>query len=235
MVYIITGTSSGIGKGLAEYFLNQGEKVIGISRTNTIEHPNFKHITCDFSKSTDLHKLSFNEHIKEEDFPIRLINNAGIIGDIRRSHELTLTHYQDMAMINIVAPQFLCSLLLSTFGYENVELIINISSGAGQRPVPSWGGYCASKAAINLFTQTLHEEIQELGQNTKVFAVAPGVVDTKMQGVIRRSKPEDFSQSKDFIELKENNQLRSSKEVAELLDAFIHNLPDENQGVIHRL
>lgn len=235
MVYIITGTSSGIGKGLAEYFLNQGEKVIGISRTNTIEHPNFKHITCDFSKSTDLHKLSFNEHIKEKDFPIRLINNAGIIGDIRRSHELTLTHYQDMAMINIVAPQFLCSLLLSTFGYENVELIINISSGAGQRPVPSWGGYCASKAAINLFTQTLHEEIQELGQNTKVFAVAPGVVDTKMQGVIRRSKPEDFSQSKDFIELKENNQLRSSKEVAELLDAFIHNLPDENQGVIHRL
>ncbi|HLW39493.1 MAG TPA: SDR family NAD(P)-dependent oxidoreductase [Brumimicrobium sp.] len=235
MIYVITGTSSGIGEGLAEYYLDKGEKVVGISRTNTIHHPNFIHLKCDFSELTSLHELSLRECIKEEDFPVRLINNAGIIGDIRRSHELTLTHYRDVAMINIVAPQYLSSLVLQTFGYENVEIIINISSGAGQRPVPSWGAYCSSKAAIDIFTETLHKEIQELGHKTKVFAIAPGVVDTKMQEVIRNSGPHHFSQNEAFVSLKETNQLRNAKSVAALLDEFINDTPPEETGVIHRI
>lgn len=235
MTYIITGTSSGIGQGLAEFYLDKGEQVLGISRTNSIDHPNFKHIQCDFSDLSALHELSIRNHVKKEHLPVRLINNAGIIGDIRRSHELTLTHYRDMAMINIVAPQYLCSLVLQSFGYENVDMIINISSGAGERPVASWGAYCSSKAAMDMFTQTLDLEIKELVHKTKVFAVAPGVVDTKMQDVIRRSGPANFSQNENFVNLKETNQLRTPKEVAELLDEFMNDIPSEEEGVLHRI
>jgi len=235
MIYIITGTSSGIGNALANFYLKKGEHVIGISRNNSIEHENFKHIPCDLSDKQQLHDLGLLEHTSKENYPIRLINNAGIIGDIHRSHELTLTHYVDMAMVNIVAPQYLCSYVLQTFGFENIDTIINITSGAGQRPVPSWGAYCASKAAIDLFAETLNEEIKELGKSTKIFNVAPGVVDTRMQESIRNSDEENFSSHKNFVDLKENNELRSPEEVAALLDEFLNTEHPEEEGIIHRI
>jgi benzil reductase ((S)-benzoin forming) len=235
MIYIITGTSSGIGRALANFYLQKGEHVIGISRNNSIEHENFEHIACDLSDKQQLHDLGLLEHTDKENYPIRLINNAGIIGDIQRSHELTLTHYVDMAMVNLVAPQFLSSYVLQTFGFENVDAIVNITSGAGQRPVPSWGAYCASKAAIDLFAETLNEEIKELGKSTKIFNVAPGVVDTRMQENIRSSEEENFSGHQNFVDLKENDELRSPEEVAILLDEFLNTDHPEGEGIIHRI
>jgi len=235
MIYIITGTSSGIGKALAKFYLKNGDKVIGISRNNTIENENFTHVKCDLSDKQQLHELALLKHTTKEDYPIRLINNAGIIGDINRSHELTLTHYVDMAMVNLVAPQFLCSYVLQTFGFDNVDTIINISSGAGERPVPSWGSYCATKAAIDIYAKTLHEEIKEMGKSTQVFNISPGVVDTRMQENIRSSREEKFSGRQNFIDLKENEELRSPKEVAILLDEFLNEEHPEEEGIIHRI
>lgn len=235
MIYIITGTSYGIGKALAKYYLEKGDKVIGISRSKSIVHKNFKHVHLDLSDKQQLHDLALLKYTSKEDYPIRLINNAGSIGDIKRTHELTLTHYVDVSMVNIVAPQFLCSYVLQTFGFDNVDTILNISSGAGERPVPSWGAYCASKAAINLFAMSLHEEIIELGKSTKIFNISPGVVDTKMQEVIRRTKSRNFSRQAEFIALKENNELRTPEEVAELVDEFLEKDHPEEEGIIHRI
>lgn len=235
MIYIITGTSSGIGNALAQYYLQQGEKVIGISRSNSIIDDNFKHVICDLSDQHQLHELSLLEYIDKEDYPIRLINNAGIIGDIKRTHELTLTHYVDMSMINLVAPQYLCSYVLSSFGFDNVDAIINISSGAGQRPIPSWGSYCATKAAMDMFAETLNQEIKELGKSTKVFNIAPGVVDTNMQVSIRNSGAKNFSSHQNFVDLKENDELRSPQQVAILLDQFINIEHPEEEGVVFRI
>ncbi|PWH84874.1 SDR family NAD(P)-dependent oxidoreductase [Brumimicrobium oceani] len=235
MIYIITGTSSGIGKALAQFYLNKGEKVIGISRNNSITDDNFTHVACDLSDKNQLYDIALLDHVSKEDFPVRLINNAGIIGEIKRTHELTLTHYVDMAMVNLVAPQYLCSYVLSTFGFENVDTIVNISSGAAQRPVPSWGSYCATKAAMDIFAETLNEEIKELGKSTKVFNIAPGVVDTEMQVTIRNSGAKNFSSHQNFVDLKENNELRTPQEVAVLLDAFINEEHHDNEGVVFRI
>jgi len=235
MIYIITGTSSGIGKALAHFYLERGNKVIGISRSNSIIDDNFTHVECDLSDKHQLHDISLLDFVSKEDYPIRLINNAGIIGDIKRTHELTLTHYVDMSMVNLVAPQFLCSYVLSSFGFENVDTIINISSGAGQRPIPSWGSYCATKAAIDMFAETLNQEIKELGKSTKVFNVAPGVVDTNMQVSIRNSGAKNFSSHQNFVDLKDNNELRSPEEVAILLDRFIEEEHPEEEGVVFRI
>lgn len=235
MIYIITGTSFGIGKSLANYYLEKGDKVIGISRSNSIVHDNFKHVMCDLTEKQQLHELALLKHTSKEDYPIRLINNAGSIGDIKRTHELTLTHYVDVSMVNIVAPQFLCSYVLQTFGFDNVDAIVNIASGAGERPVPSWGAYCASKAAINLFAMSLFEEIKELGKSTKVFNVSPGVVDTRMQETIRNTKTKNFSRQPEFSELKDNDELRSPDEVAILLDEFLEKEHPEEEGIIYRI
>src|SRR5690554_3161314 len=146
MIYIITGTSSGIGKALAKFYLENGDHVIGISRNNAIEHENFKHIVCDLSDKQQLHDLALLEHTEKENYPIRLINNAGIMGDIHRSHELTLTHYVDMAMVNLVAPQFLCSYVLQTFGFDNVDTIDRKSTRLNSSHVRiSYAVFCLKK------------------------------------------------------------------------------------------
>ncbi|MFA5574443.1 MAG: SDR family NAD(P)-dependent oxidoreductase [Brumimicrobium sp.] len=235
MVYIITGTSSGIGYEIAKFYLEKGNKVIGIARTNTIEHSNFIFLKCDLSDYNQLKLLSLKPLIKSEDYPIRLINNAGILGEINRSFYLSLDHYKDVANINIVAVQYLCSYIIDTFGFSNVDLIINITSGAAQRPMPSWSAYAASKAAIDSFATSLVEEIKELGGKTRVFNIAPGVVDTPMQKQIRASNQDKFSQLQHFVDLKKNNQLRTPEEVAKLLNQFIENNLNQNQNVIHRL
>jgi benzil reductase ((S)-benzoin forming) len=234
MINIITGTSRGIGKAIANYYLEKGEKVVGISRSNEIKHKNFTFVKCDFTEKQQLYNLDLSEFAEPENYPVRLFNNAGILGEIKRTHELTLTHYTDVSMVNIVATQFLCSYTLQTFGLDNVDTIVNISSGAGGRPVPSWAAYCASKAAVNLFTETMAEELKELGKNTKVYSIAPGVVDTDMQHSIRNSDQRDFSNKQNFVDLKENDELRTPEEVAILLDEFLQE-DHSDQGVLHRI
>ena len=234
MINIITGTSKGIGKAIANYYLEKGERVVGISRKNEIKHPNFTFVKCDFTEKQQLYDLDLSTFVDTENYPVRLFNNAGILGEIKRTHELTLTHYTDISMVNIVATQFLCSYTLQTFGFDNVDTIVNISSGAGERPVPSWAAYCASKAAVNLFTETLAEELKEIGKSTKVYSIAPGVVDTDMQHSIRGSNERDFSNKQNFVDLKNNDELRSPEEVAELLDQFLHE-DHIDQGVLHRI
>lgn len=235
MIYVITGTSSGIGLALAQYYLEKGKKVIGISRNNQIAHTNFTFIPCDFTNKEEVQQLSLTKYISKDHLPICLINNAGTIGTIRRTPLLDYKHFEEVALTNIVAPQYLSASILKDFEVGNVEFIINISSGAGQYPVASWSAYCASKAAINLFTETLDKEIKELNGKTRVFAIAPGVVDTTMQNTIRNSKEGEFSRREEFIEKYENQELRSPQEVAERIANFIKNPPAEGEGCIHRI
>jgi benzil reductase ((S)-benzoin forming) len=227
---IITGSSSGIGKALALFYLQKGEKVIGISRSNNLEHENFTFVSCDLSKIEAIQRLDLSPFITNES--IVLVNNAGTIGKIKRAEELDLETYNQVAVLNIVAVQYLCSYLLKNCEADQLKAIVNISSGAGSRPISAWSAYCASKAAIDLYTETLHAEFKETGRKTNVYSVAPGVVDTNMQVEIRDSNPKDFSSHQNFIDLKKNNELRSPEKVAVLL----HELLLKDQGeVVTRL
>lgn len=220
MIYIITGSSSGIGKACALFYLERGNKVIGLARSNSIEHQLYTHIICDLSKIKDLKKLDLSSYLAN-DSKVVLINNAGTIGKIERTPEIDLQTFYEVANLNIVALQFLCAHILKIKGFEQVDTIINISSGAGRRPIASWAAYCASKAAVDLFSETLLAEIKELNGKTKIYSVAPGVVDTKMQVAIRSSNEESFSSHGKFVDLKEKNELRTPEKVAELLADLI--------------
>lgn len=231
---IITGASSGIGKALAEIYLQQGQKVIGISRTNSIEHELFEFIPCDLTKVEELKfllkKLPECFTPNEE---ISLINNAGIIGDIKASKDLTLEHYLNVTTVNIVALQAITTSALAHTNNHQLNAIVNISSGAGRRAIPSWSAYCASKAAVDLFSETIKAELLEQGNNhTKVYALAPGVVDTQMQNHIRKTNEADFSSLSNFKKLKEENNLKSPLDVAQQIIELLQ-LPQ--QEVINRL
>lgn len=217
---IITGSSSGIGKACATFFLSKNYVVIGISRSNDVEHKNFHFIQCDLSQVEELEKLNFKNLI-DNTSELILINNAGTLGEIKHFDHLKLSHFEHLNNLNILAPQYLITLLFSSFSSAKIKAIVNISSGAAKRPIASWGAYCASKAALDMYSETLLIEFKEKHIHTKIYSVAPGVVDTNMQNMIRSTSIQDFSEVNNFISLKSDNKLRDPKNVATMLYELI--------------
>ena len=81
--FIITGTSSGIGKELTEMLLqDENNTVLGISRTQKINHPNYKHISLDLNDVADIEAIEFPEW--KNATQISLVHNAGWVGPIQK-------------------------------------------------------------------------------------------------------------------------------------------------------
>lgn len=216
-ILIITGASRGIGLGIAKAYRAKGFEVFNISRKT---NPQLNKLGIS-QLSLDLYRIEQIEDIFNQIFSIlkadeiskiTLINNAGTLGHIGplsqwNNEELMLT-----LQLNTVVP-----MICSKFFIQHCQnwcaekSIINISSGAAQKPYYGWSGYCTSKAAINMFTQTLALEQTDF----KILAIAPGVVDTDMQTQIRQSKVENFKDIERFITLKKNGKLFEINEVGE--------------------
>ncbi|MFD1551516.1 short-chain dehydrogenase [Putridiphycobacter roseus] len=223
MIAYITGTSSGIGKALAEKLLEQSHQVIGLSRRQTIKHPNYTHHAIDLSDLKQVKAFEFTANLNDD---IVLVNNAGSLGPMVPVGRLIADEIIKINNLNITAPQILCNQFIQKYQANIGHLyhIINISSGAGKRPIDGWANYCASKSAIDLFTQTIEIELKERKKNNwHVYAVSPGVVDTPMQLSIRSSDPKAFLNRQSFIDLKENNALVAPNNVALQLLEIIHN------------
>ena len=212
-MYIVTGVSRGLGKAIVEELLEKNEKVIGIGRSYSFNHPNFSFIECDLSDLGAVKKLNFPELTEK----VTLINNAGIIGDIKRLSDQITSDLNTVLNVNVTAPIYLLKSIYSKVKVKDDFSLVNISSGAANRAIPSWAGYCASKAALNMLTETFYLEELEKGNKPIVYAVAPGVIDTDMQVQIRSSLEKDFSAVENFKELKSNNSLFTPKEAAQKL------------------
>lgn len=220
----ITGVSRGFGKAIAELYLSKGEKVTGIGRSSDLDHANFSFIHCDLSDLDAVRAIQFDQIIANESFtePVTLINNAGILGEINRLSDIEVGDVDQVMTVNVSAPVLLTQNIYKTIKIKDGFTLVNISSGAANRAIPSWASYCASKAALNMFTETFFLEEQEKGNHPKVFAVAPGVIDTGMQDQIRATPPESFSALENFKLLKEEQKLFSPKEAARRLYKLIH-------------
>jgi benzil reductase ((S)-benzoin forming) len=212
--YFITGTGSGIGKALAEELLKEKENlVIGLSRKNSIVHDRFSFVKIDLKVLKNVKEFSFGKTAEAK--KIILINNAGVISQIKRVGTLDPERIIDEYNVNLLAPAILSNVFVKAFKKVNCEkTIINISSGAGKSPIDAWSVYCSSKAGLDMFSKVLSEEQKIINGGFKVFAVSPGVVDTGMQKDIREADSEDFSRKSDFIQYQQSGQLAEADLVA---------------------
>jgi benzil reductase ((S)-benzoin forming) len=230
MTVYITGTSSGIGKATALELLKEGFIVIGISRKCKIKHQNYKHIFLDLSNLNTLNQFDFEPNINDN---IVLINNAGIINPIKPVGHLLDKDIINITTVNLLAPQILINKFIHKYNaFNNHYTILNISSGAGKHPIDAWATYCASKAGIDLFSETINLEFNNRKMdNWKIYSFAPGVVDTKMQEKIRNSNASEFKSLQKFLDLKKENQLLPSNKVATVIVDIVKNTNKYNKVV----
>lgn len=234
--YIITGASKGIGKAIAEELLkDENNRVIGVSRTNSIEHPNYRYQPLDFS---DIPAVEHNLQkvflpCKDAD-KLVLINNAGVLGDIGYvGEDMPNERFEFVFDINVIVPAMLMNTFLQVYRQNPAsKLIVNISSGAGKYPIDGWASYCASKAALDMLSLTVQKEQDRRGSGVKVYALSPGVVDTAMQEHIREADTERFSTVEKFRHYKANNELAQPEEVARKIVYFMHNTNEFNDVIV---
>ncbi len=223
--YFITGTSKGLGKSLANHLLSDNNNfVYGLSRTQTINHKNYKHFSIDLDNLTEVNKFSFD--IPNDAKKIVLINNAGIIGEIKKVGNRSTQDIISTYNINTTAPSILMNSFIAKYQNINTEkIILNISSGAGRHTIESWAAYCASKAALDMYSQVIYDEQKHFNKElaVKIYSVAPGIVDTPMQDQIRLADKYDFPIVDNFINYKNVGALSSPDEISEKLLNLIEN------------
>ncbi len=225
---IITGTSRGLGKALAEELLQEGWNVVGISRTHSIEHSNYTSVIADLSKAGIA--VTVDLHVDDSAEEFLLINNAATLGEIGYLGEVSNEGLESGLILNVIASSVILNRFISqTEGRKRT--VLSISSGASQEAYDGWSMYCGSKAAMDMVIESciLEREIRNDFQ-TRLYSIAPGVIDTKMQEEIRSSKPKQFSKQERFIELKENKILSSADEVAKTIISLFVNQQSFKNG-----
>ncbi len=177
---LITGTSSGIGYGLALAFCKQGANVIGLSRKDcdlVNQFSNYKHYNIDLTDYSALLQ-NFEPIINDNNSFDLIILNAGILGKISNFPEQSIDEAKRVMDINVWANKALIDLFIKQ-GVDAKQWVA-ISSGAAKNGSAGWGSYSVSKAALNMLIQTYAVE------NPKMHfcVLAPGLVDTQMQDYI---------------------------------------------------
>lgn len=154
---LITGTSQGIGKAVAELFLEKGHEVVGIDRkASAIEHENYIHYVCDVRDWESLPEI--------DDVDI-LINNAG-------------TQNEDDIDINLK------SLIRITEKYgvrTGIKSILNIGSASGHTG-SEFPEYCASKGGVITYTKNVALRVAAFGATCN--SLDPGGVLTPLNDCV---------------------------------------------------
>uniref|UniRef100_UPI0028A1F016 SDR family NAD(P)-dependent oxidoreductase n=1 Tax=Chryseobacterium sp. TaxID=1871047 RepID=UPI0028A1F016 len=153
---IITGTSSGIGFVLAEYFGKKGHKVYGLSRKHT-ESSYFTSIPTDVTDNNAVQN-AIAEVLKTENRIDVLINNAGM-GMVGAVEDSSKEDILKLFNLNLVGAVQMMSAVLPKMRENKFGQIINVSSIGSEMGLPFRGFYSASKSALDKVTEAMRYEV----------------------------------------------------------------------------
>lgn len=191
---LITGGTSGIGRALAEAFHRNGNRVIIAGRRQalldeiTAANPGMRGMQLDVQDPATID--AFAAAIGEQ-FPDLnvLINNAGI----SRTEDLTagtvdLSVARSIIQTNVVAVLHLTAALLPTLRRQHRSTIITTSSGLAFVPRADYPTYCATKAFLHSWLQSLRRQLVE--SSVEVLELLPPYVQTELGGPAQATDPD---------------------------------------------
>jgi len=190
---LITGGTSGIGLELAKRLSKLGNTIIVTGRdANKLQRakaevPHLHTIQSDVSNIAEIDSL-FVRVIREFPQMNILINNAGIMRTINL-HDTKVSPAELIREIetNLCGPIQMTSKFLPHLKTKATAAVVNVSSGLAFVPLPTSPIYCATKAAIHSFTQSLRVQLKNT--KIKVFELAPPATKTEL---LDNSNPEDM-------------------------------------------
>jgi benzil reductase ((S)-benzoin forming) len=216
--YIVTGASRGLGLALTEILAGNPEnQVFALARSADSRVPGVP-IAVDLADTAALEaacdRIDAASRGKRYEKAV-LINNAGVVAPVAPLEDTDPVELERNLVVNLVAPMLLMRrFLLATEGMASVRRIINISSGAGRRPIFGWSAYCSAKAGLDMASRVVALEAGARGHAVEVVSLAPGVIDTEMQAHVRSRPADAFPDVERFRRMKEDGELRSAADVA---------------------
>jgi NAD(P)-dependent dehydrogenase (short-subunit alcohol dehydrogenase family) len=185
-VALVTGASKGLGLEIARSYADRGARLVIAAR-----HPGpLEAAAAELRQKTEVVNLALDVSQEAERLVETglqrfgrvdvLVNNASELGPspMPTLDSLDWQEMERILRVNVTAPLHLAQLVLPQMRARGEGVIINVTSDAGVEAYPGWGGYGASKAALEHMSRVLAEELA--GSGIRVYVVDPGDMNTEM-------------------------------------------------------
>lgn len=190
-IVLITGASSGIGRGCAEAFARSGARLILMARRkNRLQDLSTdlqtRYETESFIIELDVrdHKavaLAFNKLPDAWQQVEVLVNNAGLSRGLDKFHEGSIEDWEEMIDTNVKGLMYVSKAVIPGMVKRGSGTIINIGSIAGHDVYPRGNVYCASKHAVDALTKGMRMDLVDTP--LRVCTVDPGLVQTEFSEI----------------------------------------------------
>lgn len=211
-VAVVTGSSSGIGKAIAQRFGEEGASVVVAARRLSLCEETVRQIRARGGEALAI-QTDVTDELQVEALIQRavaaygrldiLVNNAGIFGG-RRIVETTTAAFDEVLNVNLRGTFFCCRAGFRQMKAQGGGLILNLSSVAGVQAWAGTGAYSASKHGIMALTRSLAEEGK--AHHIKVSAICPAgvaedLVDASPDEILQSEKisPFDIAETAVFL------------------------------------
>lgn len=226
-LYVVTGSSRGLGAALVQQLAHPGHTVIGLARRINPALPAEQwplDLTDPLPAAERLQAwLRANTGWQSA----TLVNNAALLSQPGPLAQTDLGELSAALRVGLEAPALLSRVFLAETAGVPRRRLLNISSGLGRRAMAGSAAYCAVKAGLDHLSRALALEEPDVS----VVSLAPGVIDTDMQVQLRGADPVRFTEQARFQGLKDGGQLQTAASTAAAIISFLMR-PDFGKTVV---